>query len=167
MLAITQIHKFKKGDSSMSINRPQRDAIVRVLHETSYPKFIGQHEVPPCVSPDKFKYQLVCDHGFADLVIVGYSQAKIGEPIERRPGLNVLVLASPIDFPHLVGKYSINDFDGDYHHAVLLRQPTANDEKLLCNHLVVEPLVVNFVDGLNLSVERVNPAAAASFAVLV
>lgn len=150
----------------MSINRPERDAIVEALHKACYPKFIGKHEVAPCVSPDKFNYQLLHDSGREDLVIVGYSQASLGEPIERRPGLNVLVLASPIDFPQLVNKYSINDFDGDYHHAVLLRQPSANDEKIPCNHLVVEPLAVEAVDGLKLSVCRVNPAAAASYAVL-
>ena len=100
------------------------------------------------------------------MAIVGFSQAKLGEPIERMPGRNVLILASPIDFPELVAKNSELSFNESCHHIVLLRQPSVNDEKLLCNHLVVEPLVVNYVDGLNLSVHRVDPAAAASFAIL-
>jgi hypothetical protein len=150
----------------MSILRPEREAIIETLRNALYPRFIGQHEVPPCVAANKFNYQLLYESGFEDLALVGFSQANLGEPLERRPGLNVLILASPIDFPDLVNKYSILDFDGDYHHAVLLRLPNGSDEKLLCNHLVVEPLVVKSVDGLNLSVCRVNPAAAASFAIL-
>lgn len=148
----------------MSIPRPERETILEALRQGLWRFFADKH-VAPCIPVEKMNFQLEHHNGCETLKIMGVSQAGVDEPEGRKPGINVLVLASSIDFPDVdLDTNKIQpDFDGSCHHAVLLRRPMVHEKEIPNNNLVVEPLVVTKADGLDMFVSRYEPLVAVAF----